>query len=35
MIMIVRFFHNDQTASLIVYFTFDLTAVDPVDSVGE
>jgi hypothetical protein len=35
MLMIVPVFHNDQTASLTMCFAFDLTAVDPVDSVRE
>jgi hypothetical protein len=38
--MIVRSFHNNQSASLIVFSylartAFDATAVDPVDSVRE
>jgi hypothetical protein len=35
MLMIVLLFHDDLTASLVVYFSCDLTAVDPVDSVRE
>jgi hypothetical protein len=35
MFMIENSFQNDQTISLIVYSSFDLTAVDPVDSVRE
>jgi hypothetical protein len=35
MLMIVRSFHGYQSASLIVYSSFDHTAVDPVDSVRE
>jgi hypothetical protein len=33
--IIVRSFHNKQAASLIVYSSFDVTDVDPVDSVRE
>jgi hypothetical protein len=35
MLMIVFFFNNNQAALLIVYSSFDVTAVDPVDSVCE
>jgi hypothetical protein len=33
--VIGRSFHNDQSDSLIVYFSFDFTAMDPVDLVRE
>jgi hypothetical protein len=35
MLMIERCFHNDQTDSLLLYSSFDLTAMDPVNSVRE
>jgi hypothetical protein len=35
MLMIERSFHNDEIASLIVFPSFDLTVMDPVDSVRE
>jgi hypothetical protein len=35
MLMIVPCSHDDPIASLILYSSFDKTAVDPVDSVRE